>query len=886
MNYPVWELYTTAGGFWIATIAVIHVYMAHFAVGGGLLLVLTEIKARRTGSAALLDYTRRHAKFFMLITMVGGGVTGVGIWFTIGLLNPSATSLLIHTYVFGWATEWVCFAGEIVALLVYYYAFDRMAPKDHLKMGWLYFIFAWLSLFWVNGIIDFMLTPGRWPETGRFWDGFFNPTMLPALGFRTALALVLAGVFGLATASWMKGIPEQDRKTLTGYHARWLVWPMGAVAICGVWYWQVLPEQIQTMVRGHSPELGPYFKTLLWVSLVLTAGGALALVRLSKPFRQVIALLLLCIGLLEIGAFEFLREGARRPYVIYGQIYANSIAVADKDKLNRQGFLKHARWVSGKKITEENGLTAGREIFRSQCSSCHSVGGPMNDILPLTRKFGLMGMESQLNGQGKLLSYMPPFMGTPNERRALAGYIVQTRQGRTEPSLAVAVPPSAEVDIPPFDEARDEYILLAWSALGMYQVSDCDAQWSLAPPGATLYAQVIRRGETPEIVTEEVTLHYEASAEFQLPSRQVPFWHYAEKLYGRSVPPDTGLQGNATGGTMAWDDNLLAFVTNGLPLVPYTRKAHFNPYPLVTVEAREAESGRVLARTTATVPVSTELGCRNCHGGAWRVESRSGISERTAKDVLMVHDRINKTQLKQQAAHGNPVRCQSCHSDPLRGEIGRSDVPNLSAAIHGFHALYLTDQGAEACNTCHPGDPLGATRMLRGIHNDLEMNCLNCHGPLEDHALGLLKAEAMDGKQGARRLMALIKPRQADSLDQVPPRTPWFSQPDCLDCHVDFEPPDSDETTPDQRTTEQEVLFRMRADDAGIMCAACHGSPHALYPARNPYDARRDIIGPMQYQQSPYPMGSNKNCMVCHTIEMEEEIHHPNMWTEFRNVVE
>ena len=38
MNYPVWELYYAGGGFLIALIAVVHVYVAHFAVGGGLFL--------------------------------------------------------------------------------------------------------------------------------------------------------------------------------------------------------------------------------------------------------------------------------------------------------------------------------------------------------------------------------------------------------------------------------------------------------------------------------------------------------------------------------------------------------------------------------------------------------------------------------------------------------------------------------------------------------------------------------------------------------------------------------------------------------------------------------------------------------------------------------
>lgn len=45
--------------------------------------------------------------WFLFLTMVFGSITGVGIWFVISVVNPSATSDLIHNFVFGWATEWV-----------------------------------------------------------------------------------------------------------------------------------------------------------------------------------------------------------------------------------------------------------------------------------------------------------------------------------------------------------------------------------------------------------------------------------------------------------------------------------------------------------------------------------------------------------------------------------------------------------------------------------------------------------------------------------------------------------------------------------------------------------------------------------------------------------
>jgi mono/diheme cytochrome c family protein len=884
MNYPVWELHAAGGGLLVALIAVVHVYIAHFAVGGGLLLVLTEIKARRMNSISLLDFTRRHAKFFLLLTMVGGGVTGVGIWFTIALLNPTATSLLIHTFIFAWATEWVCFAAEIVALLVYYYGFSRLTARDHLRVGWLYFIFAWLSLFWVNGIIDFMLTPGRWPETGGFWDGFLNPSMAPALGFRTALALVLAGLFGLVTAAWTQGLTEEDRKVVVAFHARWLVVPMLAVALCGLWYWHVLPPEVRGMIAGRSPELGTYLIALGAGSFAILVIGGLCLAGIDPSRRRALAVLLLAVGLLQMGGFEFLREGARRPYAIYGWLYANAVPVAAREKLDREGFLTHARWVSEKEVDKRDPSETGRELFRLQCSACHSVGGIMNDILPRTRKFPLFGMDAQLNGQGKLLDYMPPFFGTVPERRALAEYIVGKLHRRSPEAEDITLA-SRPVEIPPFDPEGDKYILLAWSGQGMHHLSDCDALWSLAPPGADLHAQLIRRGPTPRIVTRDVVLHYSVETDHAAPSLRDPFWDHAEQLYGRVVPKDTGPTGAALEGDMRLDEERMTFVTKGLPVVPYPQPGGFAPYPLATVEARDARSGEVLARTRATVPVSTELGCRNCHGGPWRVDRRAGISQPTAEDVLTVHDRINKTGLKRRAAAGGPVRCQGCHADALRGDPGRTGRLTLSAAIHGFHALYLTDRGADACRACHPADPGGATRMLRGIHSEIELNCTNCHGVLEDHALGLLQAEFRDGKPQARKLMLLIRPGAGEALDKVPPRQAWFGQPDCLHCHVEFQPPDTDQTEAGQRTARPEDLFRMRSDDAGIQCAACHGAPHGLYPARNPYDARRDVIAPRQYQQSPYPMGSNRNCAVCHTVDMEEEIHHPNMLTEFRNTV-
>jgi hypothetical protein len=69
MNYPVWQL-GFPGGLLIAAVAVLHVFISHFAVGGGAYLVLTERRAYAHNDSELLGYVRHHSQFFALLTVV------------------------------------------------------------------------------------------------------------------------------------------------------------------------------------------------------------------------------------------------------------------------------------------------------------------------------------------------------------------------------------------------------------------------------------------------------------------------------------------------------------------------------------------------------------------------------------------------------------------------------------------------------------------------------------------------------------------------------------------------------------------------------------------------------------------------------------------------
>ncbi|WP_147819831.1 multiheme c-type cytochrome [Salidesulfovibrio onnuriiensis] len=833
MEYPLWQLATTAGGFWIALVSILHVYVAQFAVGGGLFLVLTERSAYKRQSGDLLEYVRKHSKFFLLLSMVFGAVTGVGIWFTIALTSPQATIVLIHNFLFAWATEWTFFLGEIVALLVYYYGWKRLSVSQHLAVGWIYFVFGWLSLFMINGILAFMLTPGQWLETKNFWDGFFNPSFWPQLWFRTFICLMLAGLFGFVTAT---RIPNPDlRARQVRICSLWTLVGVALMFASGYWYLHSLPAAQYQLIAEKSARVGSFMQYFLALGPLVLLGGLALGFRLPRAVSFPLALLVLLAGLGLTGSFEFMREAGRKPYLIWDHLYSNSILKAQVPAINAQGMLKTAKWVRPdlREITEDNRAEAGAWLYELQCSACHSRDGVINDIRPRSAKFTTEGMDAFLSGMGAANPYMPPFAGTDEERRALAFFLTGVLHPRPSAPEAALIPDKTP-DTPEFDAQESEYVLLAWARQGMRLVSDTD-RWILPPPGSTLRAQLFRRDSAPEAISDGVEISFEALD---------------------PLPPK-GMNGVLKYGEQGY------FEASGIPVLPYETGGGYNPVPVFKVTARDAESNEVLAETLAVLPASTRMGCMNCHGAQWRDERNgAGISESVAGDVLAVHDRRNRTDLAARAASGAPVNCRSCHAQDSGGL-------ELSAALHGFHAAYLSGRESDACALCHPLD------LQRDPHKDAGITCVNCHGTMENHALSLLKAETGAGRDAAVQTMARISPRDM-TLEDIEPRKAWKQQPDCLTCHEEFAAPGTD-TAANIWVEDAAGLYAEGKGDMGaVLCASCHGSPHATYPAM----AERDNLQPLQYTGEAQVMGASGSCTVCHIDEMEDAAHHPGMGLE------
>ncbi|HPR47765.1 MAG TPA: c-type cytochrome [Spirochaetota bacterium] len=878
MNYPVWQVNWLGGGTIIAVISILHVYIAHLAVGGGMYIWLTDCKAVRENSVDLRNFIKKHVWFFLLVTMVFGAVTGVGIWFSISLVNPAGTSALIHYFVFAWAIEWTFFLGEIVALLVYHYRFDALKEQDRNRVAFLYFIFAWLSLFAINGILSFMLTPGKWTATMNFWHGFFNPSFFPTLFFRTFLSAMFAGIFSYVTALFGGAVPL--RKNLLDYSRKWVQYSALGMLPFLVWSYFSVPAPLRETSFYLNPQTSPFivfFFIALFVALVLPFYiNASNNLRYQKSMAAVIA----AAGLFIMGSFEYLREITRKPFVIRDYLYSSSIYAGDVGKILEEGFLPRARWSPLREITAENEIAAGREIFNLQCLSCHTIRGIRNDIAPRTAGFTYDGLLAQLDGQGRVLDYMPPFMGTDDEKRALALYLYREINGKEMPGEPQQpLQPGPGKALPQF-KANSEYVLLAWPERGISLLSDCDRWFTLFPPDTTMKALLIKRGANPQVVTEEALLRYEIENDFQHPSRHIPFWDHAESTMKVSVKKDQGITGNYLTGSFVYDDRRGTLAAVSLPLAPYGDSGAYDPYPVFTIESGIHNSAREVLKTVSVAAVSAEPGCANCHEGGWKHEaSRAGISDGTAINILRAHDRISRTGLFSDARSGNPRSCASCHEDALSGSAGDGKRMNLSASIHGFHAGYIKQKDSGACLKCHPSSTVTGTMSSRGIHETVGMTCVECHGTMDQHALALLKHES--AKKTSARLAGALKKESSVPFDRIEPRKPWLQEPDCLTCHVNFDAPTNYEAF-NRWNAGPSGLFKNNTDNVGVPCQACHGPAHALYPVDGP-SASSGNAQPVQYTGSPYPLGADRKCGVCHKKGMNDSLHHDNMLRMFRN---
>ena len=374
-----------------------------------------------------------------------GAVTGVGIWWTIGLASPLATRILLQTFVFAWAVEWVFFLLEIVSAFVFYYYWDRLPQKIHTTVLWIYAISGWASLAIISAITAFMLDPGDWLKDGDFWSAILNRQALPQIISRTGGALLLSSLYVyLHAAVTIKDTALQalieKRSTRPAL--------LGAVMIAvggGLWY-IFLPDSAQAALTA-APVLNVFMG-------VLFAATAIVFVLLYLgPYRNPgwiyspgFAASLLLFGFAGFSTGEFIREAVRKPYIIYNYVLGNQVLATGRDRTAEgNGFLDGGIWTlayveaalserrrramgtsigtRSRSFRQADKIRLGGVIFQYHCNDCHALDQGYSPVGPLVQGWSRPMIRDLVRNLDKHRFTMPPWCGRDEEADLLADYL-------------------------------------------------------------------------------------------------------------------------------------------------------------------------------------------------------------------------------------------------------------------------------------------------------------------------------------------------------------------------------------------------------------------------------------------------------------------------------
>jgi len=374
----------------------------------------------------------------------------------------------------------------------------------------------------------------------------------------------------------------------------------------------------------------------------------------------------------------------------------------------------------------------------------------------------------------------------------------------------------------------------------------------------------------------------------------------AGNAHGRYMPGITDPYYNNDPQTFSgYDGSKTWFTAQGVPMTSIDDMGRFNSYPLMRVQAVDVVTGDVLATTDAVAPVSTEVDCRDCHargevgadtsvrtGGPLFVPAASGdrvdVEAAAKHNILALHDFQHGTSF---VTDNQPVLCASCHRSNALAEVGGpggvSGISNMSAVMHGFHGRLQVNGSGELIRD-GAGEPVlidppvmdGSEMPLiaTGEGIPMEQNCFNCHpGKITQCFRGAMytAGQKCDDCHGDMLAMGGEFPLTTGHI-----REPWADEPKCSSCHsghgddpigvLAYDPADPAATPielADSRFAENPgTLYRNSLDNhAGIACEACHGSPHAIWPNRDPN--ANDNVTAIQLQGHA---GTIKECTVCH----------------------
>jgi mono/diheme cytochrome c family protein len=344
------------------------------------------------------------------------------MWFTSIQISPATIGKMVDTFHWVWATEWIFFWVEVVAGYAFYRYGKILSDRARMTLLLIYSVAGFGSLFWINGILSWQLTPGEWVETGNIWAGFFNATFWPSLFYRTAAAMVIAGLVAAVVVNTMSDVTREQRTALINATARFM---LGVVAmpVLGIWFLLAMPADSREWVLGGSIAMTLFLNAAVGASVLIGGYAVVGLWRQKLYINGATATLLLALAFGATAGGEFVREGVRKPYTIRDVLFSNAVTPEQVAHLREVGCTTDDPFPLRDADRYANDqLRTGALVFRSQCAVCHTVSG----VNGLTHLMGAWSVDQQRMNVAKLQltkGFMPPFAGTPAELEALVQFV-------------------------------------------------------------------------------------------------------------------------------------------------------------------------------------------------------------------------------------------------------------------------------------------------------------------------------------------------------------------------------------------------------------------------------------------------------------------------------
>lgn len=440
-DFPIFSMPLFGHRFIFAFDAIVHVFVSHAAVGGSIVLAFAQYFAIKNNDRKFDELTYKVLFTLFILATAVGALTGIGIWVHVNIINPAAIGALLRVFFWKWFVEWIVFNIEMILLLMFFLTWKSKpigtpAKAGHFKLVVGYAVASWLTMAIITAILGFQMTPGNWlasefPAKPDYMASLMNPSWIPSLGFRTFFAILWASAGAMVLTWFFTKDDAETRQKGIRFFGKFLYASVIPLLVFGYWYYLQFPQAAKDLFSvgavtrrfAVDPQLAVQI-TLGLVALAVASSAYLFFKPTKAPMLAAVALLVASGAL--IGEFERVREFVRKPYIIYGYMYANGIRVQDMPLINKEGYLKQAVFLPDelRKITPENKVKVGEQLYLFECRYCHTVNG-INSVKTRVKGWDeatIYHRIGQLNSPAT--PYMPPFAGTDEERAALAAYLV------------------------------------------------------------------------------------------------------------------------------------------------------------------------------------------------------------------------------------------------------------------------------------------------------------------------------------------------------------------------------------------------------------------------------------------------------------------------------